>query len=455
MLVRQPCLHLLKFDFLKNIEYLQIKLSNCALPFFSANSHYNFRTRKRQTPDSPYKYRDNKKRQCGSQDFRKTTRSHVFKTQDFSDDIESEPSKSKPNASDKHFSTSEENDSKMDTNPDDGSFIAVVQNKTPDSLNLKNQNQTGRANTRSATKVSKQETQISGTKSLKTFQRSPFEDDIEVTFEVLLSQEMTFPNGIVQIVFGPPLSDWKTLTIEMRVKEGSALLMPGKYTPLIGVLYLPRDCQSKNIPYKYIVRKQYGFKHWEHIRIDDDEEKIVNRCLLVPSNIQNRFTKFDDVILADRRFRGFYDLSTLQRLGREAATNWMLPHPDEIENPEFDFSAALERFQLVVKSHKLNGTILCLGDNPKLKFNPPGYNVNDQVKIYLDSFLNFFDTYLRQSDSAKLLRATLSLLLLFDQTEEEMTSQFCSKIFEAFYTCQEALFYPSEQVAFKLICFIG
>ena len=226
---------------------------------------------------------------------------------------------------------------------------------------------------------------LNGVKSLKSRQLSPSEDDIEVTFEVLLSQEMTSPNGVVGIVFGPPLSDWKTQTIEMRVKEGTPDLMPEKYTPLIGVLYLPRDCQSKIIPYKYTVKKKKAFV-WEYIQIDDNKGKKVNRCLLVPSNIQNHFMKFDDVILAYKKYRGFQDTANLQRLGREAATNWMLPHPDQIVNPKFDLSAALERFHQVVNTHGWNGTILCLGDVTKQKYNPNDYNVDDLARNYLDTF---------------------------------------------------------------------
>ena len=60
----------------------------------------------------------------------------------------------------------------------------------------------------------------------------------------------------------------------------------------------------------------------------------------------------------------------------------MLPHPDEIDNPEFDFSAALERFHLVVNTHGWDGTILCLGDVPKRKYNPPEYDVDNQIRIY-------------------------------------------------------------------------
>ena len=299
-------------------------------------------------------------------------------------------------------------------------------------------NQTGKADAELSKK-------LSGVKSLKSRQLSPSEDNIEVTFEVLLSQEMTSPNGVVGIAFGPPLSDWKTQMVEMRVKEGAPHLMPENYTPLIGVLSLPRDCQSKNIPYKYTVTKESGCV-WEHIQIEKNEGKHVNRCLLVPSNIQNRFTKFDDVILADNKLRLFFDSVNLQRLGREAATNWMLPHPDEIDDPAFDFTAALEQFQLVVNTHGENGTSLCLGDDPKRKHNPSKYNVGDLVETYLNNYLKLLDTFLGQNDSAKLLRATLYLLLLFDQTKKEMTTKFCLKIFEAFRSCQDVLFYPIEQV---------
>lgn len=340
----------------------------------------------------------------------------------------------------------------MDANPKQvKSYATTVQTRSRNNSNVRNLGQGGKTNTASANKFAKQQTVSLATKSLQTHQRLPAEDDIEVTFEVLLSDEMTFPTSKVQIVFGPPLSNWDSPLVEMRLKEGTPI--PETLTPLIGVLYLPRQFQSKNIPYKYVVKKSYDFAAWEFIKLDDNEGQRVNRCLLVPSSIQKSFTKFDDVILAQKRLPGCHDSNEyLQRLGREAATNLMLPRPYQIDNPDFDFSAALERFSLVVQTHGWNGTSLCLGDHPKRKFNPVGYDIDKLVEGYLDNFTAMFEKYLEQDDSAKLLRATLCLLLLSDQRKKKLTFQFCLKIFEAFSACQDVLFNTKEQVHVTFFC---
>jgi hypothetical protein len=154
-------------------------------------------------------------------------------------------------------------------------------------------------------------------KPLKVYEHKHADSDVQVTFEVMLSDGLNFPNSKVRIVFGPPLSDWKASMVEMRVKEGTpAEITPGNYVYLTGVLPMSREHLSKNIPYKYIIKKENGFEIWEHIDVPY-EQKIVNRCLFVPGNVDSTFTKFDDVILSDRNK---LSIRSLQRWGRETAT---------------------------------------------------------------------------------------------------------------------------------------
>ncbi len=153
--------------------------------------------------------------------------------------------------------------------------------------------------------------------NLKIYENKHADSDVQVTFEVMLSEGLNFPNSKVRIVFGPPLSDWKASMVEMKVKEGTpAEITPGKYVYLTGVLPMSREHLSKNIPYKYIIQKESGCVIWEHIDVAH-EHKVVNRCLLVPGNVDSTFAKFDDVILSDRNK---LSIRSLQRWGRETAT---------------------------------------------------------------------------------------------------------------------------------------
>ncbi len=130
---------------------------------------------------------------------------------------------------------------------------------------------------------------------LKTYEQRFNDNGIEVTFEVLLSKEMNFPGAKVRIVFGSPISDWNTQMVEMKVKEG----IDGPIY-LTGVLSMPREFQNKNLPYKYVVEKQDGEIVWEYIHLHNTKEDV-NRCLLVPSQVNKTFTKFDDIILGQYR----------------------------------------------------------------------------------------------------------------------------------------------------------
>ncbi len=64
---------------------------------------------------------------------------------------------------------------------------------------------------------------------------------------------------------------------------------------------MSKNFQNKNIPYKYIVEKQNGEIVFEHIHVESINGEVVNRCLSVPNNVKTKFTKFDDVILGEKR----------------------------------------------------------------------------------------------------------------------------------------------------------
>ena len=175
---------------------------------------------------------------------------------------------------------------------------------------------------------------------LKKYEHSQADTDIKVTFEVLLSKEMNFPNSKVRILFGKPISDWETQMVEMEVKE----IISAEFVYLTGILTMSRNFQSKNIPYKYIVEKQNGDIVYEHIHAESTNGEVVNRCLSVPSNVKTKFTKFDDVILGENRPKDRPAVHVLQLQGRQTATKWMLPRPSELDDSLFDFNAAFDRF---------------------------------------------------------------------------------------------------------------
>ena len=413
--------------------------------------NHNLRNRKRASLDS---IDEKEKRQC-IKDERQTSESQVDNMDTnikIENGVESEASKNKPKSSnDKQILKQEKNGTQ---NPAKGnasvpSFADVAAGKNKSTTNQHN-------NEKSEFDSDNKRRKMEPLK--QNFQESVSDDEIKVTFEVLLSDEMKIPNGKVRIVFGPPLSDWGTQMVEMKIKDGKENVKPrnyvfhngirvtsGNYTFLTGVLYLQKKLQTKSIPYKYIVETQ-SRTIWEHIEFGYNDGKEVNRCLFVPNQIvRNSFTKFDDVILG-RRF--FPPAHIFQRLGRETASLWMMPRPSELDNPNFDFEAALERFELVIKSHGDNGTSLCLDNEQCRKLNPVGYNVKEQINSCLENFSKRIDSYLKGDDMTKLLRSTLWYLLLAHQREFTVKNEVSLKILEAFERCQNALIDPEEQVTF-------
>ena len=280
---------------------------------------------------------------------------------------------------------------------------------------------------------------------LKSYTHRHSDQDIEVTFEVLLSPEMSTLGNKVCIVFGPPLSDWETAMVEMKLKDPSLpLIEPEKYVYLSGVLPLNVNLKSKSIPYKYVVNLTQGGHIWEHIEVSNTSGGTFNRCLVVPDKAERRFTKFDDVILPKDIGRKS-SASQLQRHGREVATMWMLPRPRDLENPDFDFELALERFCGVVKSHGNNGLKLCANDNPKGYLNPCGYKVESAVQIQLKKFFRRFEEFLKDNNLGKLLLTAVYLCLVgnTEHLEIKEKGQFMT-FFEAFWKCRDLLFDPTR-----------
>jgi len=294
----------------------------------------------------------------------------------------------------------------------------------------------------------------SGTKStetsvkrLKSYSHNASDDDIEVTFEVLLSPSMFVPDSTVRIVIGPPVSEWDASMVEMKVKPGTPeVLQPGNYRYLVGTLPLNKKFLNKSIPYKYVVQHKDGELVWEHIKFNF-EEGILNRCLMVPSKTGKVFTKFDDVILskdADKSLnKSMYEL---QRLGRNTATKWMLPRPIEFDDPNLDFEAALDRFQSLIVAHGDNGTKLCLEDIPKHKHNPIGYNIQACIQNYIKGWFEKLSEYQHSADDAgRAFRVAIFLSLLRRTKHVEMNEEKqLLAIAMAFYNAREFLFQPEE-----------
>ena len=196
--------------------------------------------------------------------------------------VESEPSKNKPKSSnDKQILKQEKNGTQNPANgkPSVPSYSNVAAGKNKSTTNQHN-------NEKSEFDSDNKRQKMEHLK--QNFQHSVSDDEIKVTFEVLLSDEMNIPNSKVRIVFGPPLSDWETEMVEMKIKEETDVIKPGNYIYLTGVLPFSRQFQGRNIPYKYIVETQSRII-WEYIEVANNERKEVNRCLFVPNQISKNF----------------------------------------------------------------------------------------------------------------------------------------------------------------------
>lgn len=421
--------------------------------YFSGPSGYNLRNRKRASLDNA---EENDKRQRVD-DEKQTAENKIDNKSNANQEknVESEPKKtntndvqnpkSEPNAKQKMQNTA--------PNPANGKGNHSAPSYANVAAGSASQHNTEKSDKNTDNKRMKMVEPLK-----QDFQESALGDEIEVNFEVLLSKEMNIPKSKVRIVFGPPLSDWNTQLVEMKAKTEKPVIPEnhvfykndriqlGNCRFLTGVLFLPKEFQNRNIPYKYIVVTESNAVIWEHIALANNEGKEVNRCLLVHNQItKNYFVKFDDIILGST-LSDFPLGFIFQRLGRETASLWMMPRPSELDNPNFDFESALERFEQVIKSHGSNGTCLCLGDVPCRKLNPVGYSVSEQLNKYRDNFLKRFSAYLQSDDVRKLLRTTLWLLLLVHQRNIHLNPDNSLKLLHSFELCQNALFDPDDQV---------
>lgn len=276
--------------------------------------------------------------------------------------------------------------------------------------------------------------------SLSAYKHQSSDNDVIVTFEALLSPELAFPDSQVVIAFGPPLSDWKALMVQMAIKPGTPVIEPGGYRYLTGQLPLCQKFQNKSIPYKYIVMKKGGKLIWENIKFSF-EQGTLNRCLMVSDKSGNAFTKFDDVILPEEDFiKTKKSVYQLQRLGRETAMKWMVPRPSDLDDPNFDFKLALKRFHGVVGAFQDNGSRLCVGDEPKHKFNPIGFEIKSCIREYFQNFLSRLGEYLTAGDDGKTFRTAVYLTMLHDTKHITISdSKSFQLIFQAFRSAKNVL----------------
>ena len=263
--------------------------------------------------------------------------------------------------------------------------------------------------TRSKTDKKKMELEAAKKETFKSYNHRPTDTDIEVVFEVMLSPEMASIGTMVYIFFGPPLSDWQTMMVMMGPKvDAPEVTKSGNYRYLTGTLPFSSEHTCLHIPYKYVVFGKRGFS-WEFIPSTVYKIGEVNRCLFVPERTGSRFYKFDDVVLPQDSI----NKPQLLKVGREAATIWMLPRPNNLKEASFDFEEAWKRFEQVIKTHGNNGTKVCVGDYPKGFHNPSQYLVETAVKSSLEQVFKVFKKLheSKESDREVLLRMALYLSL--------------------------------------------
>ena len=247
---------------------------------------------------------------------------------------------------------------------------------------------------------------------------------IAVTFKVLLSSELMIPHTKLGIMFGEPLSDWQEVRVEMCEEVAAAPPAvnnndDGQYRLMVGYLCFPRELVGKTIPYKYVSFQPDKVVKFEHIHTGVGSG-TANRCLIVPQ-VEAGFTKYDDVILCEDG----KDWIGRLRMGRQRATNWMLPRPSELVDPQIDFTAALETFEAVVKAHGPDGARVCSEDG---RSSP--YTFHKQITAPVNAYFRNLIRNLRKDvnnnssspDGGKLLRSAIYICLI-------RASKVCSPTF--------------------------
>jgi hypothetical protein len=264
------------------------------------------------------------------------------------------------------------------------------------------------------------------------------EDDITIIFEVLLSDEMSFPESVLGICFGPPLSNWKTLDVNMFPKSGHS---GDTGTLMTGVYNFPRRLVGKTIPYKYVVVCQNPYcVEWEYIHDEKtpDNGTTKNRCLIVP-DVVSQFTKLDDVVLSEVKCNGYY--SRVMR-GRADAAFRMLPRPEEFMDPDFSFSAVLERFEQVLKAQAK--TRVCLGNEHSELFRPSGYDSvkAETEKCYMEHCVDcLMDILGENGDNVRHIMRVITYICLVKSRLEvyKFTLDNYHLMFKAFRGCAQKL----------------
>jgi len=268
--------------------------------------------------------------------------------------------------------------------------------------------------------------------TLKTIGPKPMENEdyIKVIFEVLLANEMSFPESFLGICFGPPLSDWTPVDVTLSPKNGNS---GETYTLMTGVYDFPRFLLGKTIPYKYVVFNSWAQCKWEHIHDIPDHGQMKNRCLIVP-DVESQFTKFDDVVLSKDQ-RDVFDRVTRGRL--QAALR-MLPRPEDFMDSDFSLSAVLKRFEQVLEAQVESR--VCVDNERSYKFMPPGYYaVKVQTeKCYMEHCLNCLVHLVAENgDNVRLILRMITYICLIKSRlgDYQFTVDNYQLMFKAFRGC--------------------
>jgi hypothetical protein len=269
----------------------------------------------------------------------------------------------------------------------------------------------------------------------------PVSDGITVTFEVLLHS--SFGNAEtdnIGIVFGPPVSDWKSLMVQMKKKKNC--FKNNDYTYLTGETIL--ENYRDPIPYSYISVKN-SKENTEFIFLNSSEPIDAKRCLEIPQAAHNSFVKYDDVIFDEESSSKEY----LQAKGREIATKWMLPQPDEITET-IDFQSLLEKVDTVIHTH-LSPKVF----NPTLKkpinFKLENYKNKVSLKEYFENIFSNLETHVRNKFHSEIWKTAVYLTLLGSKPEFEINQEVHFKqLFNAFKDVGKFLCTVSQQESSKI-----
>ena len=125
----------------------------------------------------------------------------------------------------------------------------------------------------------------------ETENRDANNEEIKVTFKTMLSPDFRSKNVRVFITMGQPVSDFKSPVVAMKMDRK----VFDDFHIYKGHFFLPKDFQGQNIAYKYVIHTDDGKIEWEALPNRRWNPKgIVNRCLNVPTKIQDIYEKIDE-----------------------------------------------------------------------------------------------------------------------------------------------------------------